>query len=243
MHTRLKGWGITLFAALLGALFLLCLATGCGGGEEADGIDIDNAWEQIKDANLKIESAQYELAIYYENTQFGSGQVQSMIIETNGEDYHDKLLVFGQVIGEVICVDGRQFEKDVQTNKWEEVPVAPVAFSSTDDFGQWLEQISQASSREFLGEENIAERWTERWHFSLGPEFAMNNLTSNPPSDLAQNSGSDVDLWIDEDEFFILRWEIVIHDVLITQEIGNGDLKFVINTSDINEPIDIAPPI
>jgi hypothetical protein len=242
MHARQVRWGVLIIAALTGTSLLFASVVGCGGGTTG-ATNIDDVWDEIKQANENINSLHREIAIYYENTQFGSGQVESMITDSNGEDVYDRTLIFDQVISEDMYFNGKQYSKDVTTNKWEEVPVISNDIGSNEYGPQLLDLLSQASSKQYVGEENIAGKQVKHWHFSLGPAFATSMLVSQPPFDLSQNTGSDVDLWIADNNFYIMRCEIVIHDVLITNEIGTGDLRFVINFSKINEPIEITSPI
>jgi hypothetical protein len=228
-------------AVFLLALLLFLVVAGCGGSKK-DEKYIDETLGKIIEANLGIASAHTEAAIYYENTQFGSGQVHSMIIDSNEKDAHDQLILFDQVVADSIYVNGRLYDRDVTTNTWQEVPIEPVDYSSEHQ-PQMLESLSQASSKEYIGYEMINGLETEHWHFSLNPEFAVNKFLLSLPSDISQNTGSDVDLWIDKDNYYIVRQDIVIHDVLISDEIGHGDLRFVINFSKINEPVEITPPI
>jgi hypothetical protein len=242
MHARQVRWGVLLLAALTGTCLLFVFIVGCGGGTKG-AADIDDVWGKITEANENINSLHREIAIYYENTQFGSGQVESMITDSNGEDVYDRTLIFDQVISEAMYFNGKQYSKDITTNRWEEVPVTSSDIGSTEYGPQLLDLLSQASSKEYMGEENIAGKQVKRWRFSLSPEFATNVFLSQPPFDLSQNMGSEVDLWIGDNNFYIMRCEIVINDVLITNEIGTGDLRFVINFSKINEPVEITPPI
>jgi len=51
-----------------------------------------------------------------------------------------------------------------------------------------------------------------------------------------------VEVWIDSDEYYLLRYEIVIREVIIPEKIGKGDIRFVVNISGVNEPVEIEPP-
>lgn len=231
-------------AVLTAAFMLLPFAAGCGGGKvKEETTDIDEIWGEIDQANRNINSVHREIAIYYENTKYGGGPVQSMITDSNGEDVHEQILLFGQVVSETIYVNGRQYDKDIETNKWKETPVTPLDEISDEYTPQLLDQLSEASSKVNMGAETIGDTLTEHWRFSLGPEFAMAMFTSMPSSDFSQNTGSEVNLWIGDGSYYIIKCEMVIRNVLITNEIGDGDLRFVLNFSEINEPIVISPPI
>lgn len=247
MRARLFRWAVLTLAVLAGTGVLLLPVAGCGGKKEkaTTGVtDIDEIWGQIEEANRDITSVHREIAIYYENTQFGGGQVSSMITDSSGEDVHDQTLILNQVVSEAKYVNGRHYERDATTdNVWKEVPVVSGDASTEYTPPRLLDRLSRASSKEYIGTEMIGDQETDHWRFSMQPEFATAMFPSQPPSDFSQNTGSVVDLWIGEENYYIARCEIVIDNVLITNEIGTGDLRFVINFSKINQPIEITPPI
>jgi hypothetical protein len=233
-------------AALSCSVLLLAVAVGCGGGtqgtEAAGELSMDEMWAKAQEADSGIESWHMEIASYYENTQYGSGQIQSIIIDVNGEDIHEQDLLLGQVYFEYKRVGDKQYNKDMENGTWTEVPAEQDATSASEYTSQFLELPSMAASQEHLGTETLDEEEAEHFHFTLSSDGVKEMFSSQPSFDFSQNTGGDVDVWIDSDEFYLIRYELVIRNAIIPEKIGNGDIRFVVSIRDINEPIEITPP-
>jgi hypothetical protein len=228
------------------AIFLVAVP-GCGGnsdeGGDASEMSIEELWARAEEADTAIESWHMEIASYYENTQYGSGQIQSIIIDVNGEDLHEQDLLLGQVYFEYIRVDGRQYNRDMATGAWSEPLEQQASPEATDYTSQFLELPSLADTQEHLGSETIEEVQAERFRFTLSPEDVKEMFSTQPSFDFSQNTGGEVDVWIDSDEYHMVRYELVIRDVIIPEKIGNGNIRFVVSIRDINHPIEITAPI
>ena len=94
-----------------------------------------------------------------------------------------------------------------------------------------------------MGVEVIDGRETEHFHFTLSPSRVEEMFTITASYDFSDNGGGEVDVWIDKETYFMVRYDLVIRNVVIPEEIGLGDLRFVVDISDINQPIEIAAPI
>ncbi len=236
-----------LAAALFYAALLLAAAVGCGagagGGEEASDLSIGELWARAQEADSGIASLHMEIASYYENTQYGSGPIQSIIIDVSGEDIHERDLLLGQVYFEYKRVGGKQYVKDMQSGTWSEVPGSHGTADRSEYASQFLELPSLAASQEHVGTETIDEGKAEHYRFTLSPESAKEMFSAQPSFDFSENAGADVDVWIDSDQFHLVRYELVIRNVIISEKIGHGDVRFVVNIRDINEAIEITPPI
>jgi hypothetical protein len=184
-----------------------------------------------------------EIAIYYQNTQYGSGQIQSMIIDMNGEDIHEQDLLLGQVYAEYIRVNGKQYSKDMMSEEWTEVPVTESDTAATEYSSRFLELPSLADSQEYVATEVIDDREAEHYRFTLSPLRVVNMFVSEVSSDFSENSGGVVDVWIDKQDHYLLKYELLISNAKISDEIGYGDIKFVVNIRNINEPIEITSPM
>ncbi|MDY6794751.1 MAG: hypothetical protein SWK76_05665 [Actinomycetota bacterium] len=231
-------------AATLVALFAVAFTVGCGGDKlEPAEMGVEDLWEMAAQADEDIESWHMELTSYYLNTQYDSGPIQSMIVDVNGEDLHEQWLLMGQVYAEFIKVDGREYSKDMLDDTWKEVEATSDGEIAGDYTSQFMELPSQASSQENVGVEVIDGRETEHFHFALSSSRVEEMFTTTTSYGFSDNGGGEVDVWIDRETYFMVRYDLVIKNVVIPEEIGLGDLRFVVDISDINQPIEIAAPI
>ena len=247
MHKQARIGKAALASALLCSALLLAVSAGCGEGtkesEAASELSMDEMWTRAQEADSDIDSWHMEITSYYENTQYGSGQIQSIIIEVNGEDIHEQDLLLGQVYFEYKVVDGKQYNKDMTDGTWFEVPADGDSSSATEYTSQFLELPDLAESQENLGTESIDEEDAEHFKFTLTSDGVNQMFQAQPSFDFSENAGGEVDVWIDSDEYYLVRYELLIRGAIITEKIGKGDIRFVVSIRDINEPIEITPPI
>jgi hypothetical protein len=239
MQNSFRIYGLILAAVM--AAGLVAAAAGCGGGTAASKMSVEDVWSRAGDSEKTVNSEHMEIAIYYENTKFGSGQMQSLIIDVSGKDFHLQNLLFGSVVSEDIQVGGTHYAKDMGKNTWSTSAAQPDT-STAEVNSQFLELPSIADSYEKVGTEMLGEVQTEHYRFKLSPQAAVQMFPPTPPADFSSTTGGDVDVWITSKDFNMVRYELVIRNVKITDQIGNGDVRFLVNVSKINEPIDIAPP-
>ncbi len=231
-------------ALLMGGGLVAAVFTGCGGGgTKASKMSIDEVWAKAGDTEKIINSEHMEIAIYYENTTYGSGQARSLIIDLNGKDFHLQNLLFGSVVSEDIQVGGKHYSKDISKSTWSEVAGEAQDTSTTEVNSQFLELPSIASSQERVGTEMLGDVQTEHYRFTLSPDAAIEIFPPTPPADFSTTTGGEVDVWIESSDYNMVRYELVIRNVKITDEIGIGDVRFLVNVTKINEPIEITPPI
>lgn len=247
MLTRHEHSRASALLALSAACLIALVLAGCGGAagdaEEAREVTIDDVWSKAQEAEKELASWHMEIASYYENTAYGGGPIQSIIIEVEGDDLHEKDLMLGQVYSEYIRAGGKQYSRDMASGAWEEVPVE----GEDDDPGerfpsQVMELPSLADSQEYMGTESIDSRDAERFRFTLSPAAVREMFAAQPTFDFSQNRGGVVDVWIDARDYYMSRYELVIKNVGIPEQIGIGDIRFVVNIRDVNEDMDIEPP-
>lgn len=227
---------------------ILASAAGCGGetggGKEASELSIEELWARAEEADTAIESWHMEIASYYENTQYGSGQIQSIIIDVDGDDLHEQDLLLGQVYFEYMRVGGKQYSKDMASGTWSEVASDQSPAADASEYtSQFLELPSLADTQEHLGRETVEDDEAERFRFTLSQESVKGMFSAQPSFDFSENSGGEVDVWIDSDEYYLVRYELVIRNVIIPEKIGRGDIRFVVSIRDINQPVEITPPM
>ncbi|MDD3718999.1 MAG: hypothetical protein PHP28_10110 [Actinomycetota bacterium] len=227
-------------------LLLLAATPGCGGSgepEKAGELSIEELWARAEEADNAIESWHMEISSYYENTQYGSGQIQSIIIDVNGEDVHEQDLLLGQVYFEYMRVGEKQYNKDMKSGAWSEVAAEQASADASDYTSQFLELPSLAETHEHVGAETMEGVETEHFRFTLSPEGVKQMFSTQPSFDFSENAGGEVDVWIDNDDYFLVRYELVVRNVIIPEKIGHGNIRFVVSIRDINQPIKIEPPI
>jgi hypothetical protein len=229
--------------AVIVSSLLIAFLGGCGGGgSKASKMSIADVWAKAGDTEKTINSEHMEIAIYYENTTYGSGQARSLIIDINGKDFHLQNKLFGSVVSEDIQVGGKHYTKDMGKSTWSEVQGAPADTSTSNVASQFLQLPSIASSQQRVGTETLDQVETEHYRFSLSPEAAVNMFPPTPPADFSTTTGGDVDVWITSSDFNMVRYELIIRNVKITDQIGIGDIRFLVNVTNINQPIEITAP-
>ncbi|MEW6554016.1 MAG: hypothetical protein AB1384_06995 [Actinomycetota bacterium] len=242
----INGWP-TFISVLALTLFLVVSGLGCGGspeGEEKAGeLSIDELWARAQEADSAIESWHMEIASYYENTQYGSGQIQSIIIDVSGEDLHEQDLLLGQVYFEYIRTGGRQYVKDMDSGTWNEASAEQPSTDASEYTSRFLELPSVAATQEHVGSETIEGVEAERFRFTLNSDGVKEMFSAQPSFDFSENTGGEVDVWIDSDDYYMVRYELLIRNVIIPEKIGHGDIRFVVSIRDINQPIEITPPV
>ena len=238
---------LALTAVIFCSALLLAAAVGCGGGtneaEKASELSIEELWARAEEADTAIDSWHMEIASYYENTQYGSGQIQSIIIDASGEDIHEQDLLLGQVYFEYMRIGGKQYNKDMTNGTWVEAPADQASTDTSEYTSQFLELPSLAATQEHLGTETIDEGEAEHFRFTLSSEGVKGMFSSQPSFDFSENTGGEVDVWIDSDKYYLVRYDLVIRNVIIPEKIGHGDIRFVVSIRDINETIEISPPV
>jgi hypothetical protein len=242
----MKG-GLAVISVAMFTLFLAVSTLGCGGsadgGEKASELSIEELWARAQEADTAIESWHMEIASYYENTQYGSGQIQSIIIDVNGEDLHEQDLLLGQVYFEYVRARDKQYIKDMDSGTWSEAPAEQPSTDTSEYTSQFLELPSIAATQEHVGSETVEEVEAERFHFTLSNDGVKEMFSAQPSFDFSENTGGEVDVWIDSDDYYMVRYELLIHNVIIPEKIGHGDIRFVVSIRDINQPIEITPPV
>lgn len=243
---RRKGRVLALvFPALVLAVVLVSFAAcGCGEKEErAEDLSIEEVWQRVKEAHDSARSFHMEIAGYYLNTGYGSGQIQSIILDVDGENLHERDLIFGQVYAEYIRVDGKVYSKDVGTGQWQEMAVEETGITAETYTSRFLDLPAVASSAEYVGEEKVNQRRTWHYRFTLDSSTVADLLAGDSSYDFSRNEGGVVDAWVDAETFHLARYQLEVKNVVISQQIGQGDVRFVIDITGVNEPVDITPPL
>lgn len=218
--------------------FLLVVFPGCGKGEPS----LEEIWDKSAEAQENITSLHMEIAIFYQNTKFGSGQIQTYTVDVSGNNVHLQNSIFGHTFSEVIVVGGKQYSRSMGEKKWQEQPVSLTAQSATEQMRGLANLPSVASTKENKGLEKVGGKETYHLYFGLAPGEIPSLFSKVPVSQLSAASGADVDVWVEKDTYYRIKYEAVIRNVLIEEKIGYGDVRIVTNITEINQPISISPP-
>ena len=212
---------------------------GCFGGEPS----VDEIWENSQEAEDKINSLHMEIAIYYENTQFGGGQIQTTSINVSGSNLQATSALFGQEFSELIVVGGKQYTRTMGSEEWSEQAATVNRQTVTEPIGGFAALPSVASTSENLGIEELNGVEVYHLSFTLTPDEVKSLFENVPASQIEANAGGDVDVWVEKDTDYRVKYEALIKNASITEQIGYGDIRIVTTVTDINAPISISPPV
>jgi outer membrane lipoprotein-sorting protein len=232
-----SSWAVCILAVLLLAGLLLAFS-GCGG--EAS---VDELWEKSQEADNDINSFTMNVGIQYENTSFGTGQIQTFTYDVNGNNFHITGSIFGQTFSEIIVVGGTQYTRLPLAGQpdWTEQPAPSGTQPAAEQLGGFGDLPSIATASENLGIETVNGREVYHLRFTLTPDEISQLFRNVEPAQLQANSGGEVDVWIDKETNYRVKYEAVVRNVSI-QTVGNGDVRMTINITNITEPININPP-
>jgi hypothetical protein len=237
MNGKYKLAGISLIMVATVAL-LLASAAGCGGPKS-----VEEIWKKSLEAQKNITSMHMNVSLYYQNTKYGSGLIQTTSIDVNGENGHLQTTLFGLEFSEVFVVDGKQYSKAAGSDKWTEGSVTQPVQNASQQMEQFSNLPSLATSQENLGVEKIGGVEAYHLSFQVPPQSVGTLFPNVPVSQLSANAGAKVEVWIDKDKYYEVKYEALISNVSITDKIGNGDVRIVSEITEINKPIVISPPI
>lgn len=239
-------FGVLPLTLLMLVFAALSLSAGCG---EKDGVSgIDELLKEAQKAGEAVQSYHMVLSMSYENEPSGSVKTEELVIDIDGEDVQLKDTFFdpqtgeGMVIQEAVRVGDKQYKRDFTSEEWVEEPASLNEEAASTYTAHITDFASNSSSREDLGEEEINGVTAVHVRFVLSPEDVLSLMTDIPQSNLSDNAGGQVDIWIARDTFYPVRYELLFRNVMVAEDIGNADVKILIDITGINQPIDINPP-
>jgi len=237
MNPRFSRIGVPLLVLLLAALMLLTFP-GCGGVPS-----VEKVWEDSEEAEAEINSLHMEISIGYENTKFGGGQIQTTSINVSGENVQASSALFGQSFSELIVVGGKQYSRTMGSDQWTEQAASTNRQSVTQQVEGFANLPSVSSSSENLGLETLNGREVYHLSFTLTPDEVKSLFKNVQAAQLQANAGGDVDVWVEKDSGYRVKYEALVKNATITEQIGYGDIRIITTITSINEPISIAPPV
>jgi hypothetical protein len=249
MHDRSRlaaVWRVVLVLALPALASALFLA-GCGGSGVPS--EARTLVDKAQRAGDEITSYHKELVIFFESPGMTAAKTEELIVDVNGGDVSVKDTFFdqetdeGTVVQETTRVGEKQWTKDPAGGGWveEEPTLDEEAIASytprVSDF------LSNSSSVEDLGEESVNGTAAFHLRFELSPEDVTALLPNIPPSNLEASTGGQVDLWIDADTDYPMKYEIVYRNVTVGEGYSDLDVRIVIDVTNIGQSIEITPPV
>lgn len=238
MKARKLRLGACVLALLLVAGMLFTFP-GCFGGDPS----VEEIWEESQEAEKNIDSLHMEISISYENTKFGGGQIQTTSINVSGENVQATSALFGQSFSEVIVVNGIQYSRTMGSEEWTQQPATISRETVTEQVEGFANLPSVASSSENLGVETLNGVEVYHLYFTLTPDDVKTLFKNVEASQLAANAGGEVDVWVEKDRGYRVKYEALVKNANITEQIGYGDIRLMTTITSINEPIAITPPV
>jgi hypothetical protein len=238
MNGRRTRLGVCLLVLLLAAGMLVAFP-GCGGGVPS----VEELWENSQEAEKDINSLHMEISISYENTKFGGGQIQTTSINVSGDNVQASSALFGQSFSELIVVGGKQYTRTMGSEEWTEQAATVNRQTVTEQVESFANLPAVASSSENLGLEILNGEEVYHLSFTIAPDEVRSLFPSAQASQLAMNAGGEVDVWVQKETNYRVKYEALVKNANITEQIGYGDIRVTTTITSINEPIAIAPPV
>lgn len=225
------------------------LLGGCGGdGGDSPGTGIEGLIEKARAAGERIESYRMVLTMFIEKEGDDHFRTERLEIDIDGEDvrlldiFYDPETGEETTIQEVVRVGERQFRRDLTSEGWVEEEVSLSEERASTYTSHIAEFLANSSSAENLGVEEVNGVEAVRLRFEMSSENVTNLMTEIPDENLADNQGGKVDIWIDESEYYPVKYEILFRHALIGQDAEYADVRIDIDITGINHPLDIAAP-
>jgi len=236
-------------AAALFVLTLSLLPTFCGCGAGSDPNSVKSLIERAEKAGEQVDSYHMVLTMYIESGELGVIKTEELVMEICGDDARMLDTIYnpdtGESLGseEVVRVGDAQFRKSIGTDQW----VQEEASLSEEAAGGYTTYINEfltnSISSENLGEEEVNGTTAVHLRFELSPENIRNLMTNIPTSSLEGSPGGQVDIWLQEDTDYPVRYELLFRGVTLGQYVQSADVRIVIEITAINQPVTITAPV
>lgn len=249
MRIKRRCLGITAAAAFLVlAVSLMLISAGCGAeGPEAG--EVAQLIEKAERAGEEVDSYNMVLTMYIESGETGSMPTEELVLEISGDDARMTDTIYdpetGESLGaeEVIRVGDRQYRKGISSDQW----VEEEANLSEEAAGGYTTYISEfltnSTSSRNLGEEELDGVIAVHLRFDLSPENIRTLMTNIPASSLEGSPGGQVDIWLEKETDYPVRYELLFRGVSLGQFAASADVRIVIDVTAINQDVTITPPV
>ncbi|MDY6794555.1 MAG: hypothetical protein SWK76_04635 [Actinomycetota bacterium] len=237
----------TIAAAALLVLAASLLLSGCGGDGSGDP-GVGDLMGRAQAAGEGIESYRMVLTMSVEKEGQDPAKTEELEIDIDGRDvrlmdtFYDPESGEGITIQEVIRAGDRQFRRDLTSEEWVEEEVSLSEEQAASYTSHIKDFLANSSSAENMGVESVNGVEAVRLRFEMSPENVLSLMIDVPEENLADNQGGQVDIWIDESDYYPVRYEILFRHALIGQEGEYASVRIRIDITDINRPLDITAP-
>jgi outer membrane lipoprotein-sorting protein len=235
-------------AFALPALFLAVFLVGCGGDGTPQ--EVKSLLTKAQEAAETADSYRLVLSMSFEGEEVGSMKTEELTIDFAGGDisltdtFFDPETGEGTVIQEVVRIGDRQWARDLSSGEWVEQQPS----LDEDVIASYKPRISDVlpnseSALVLAGEEEVNGVTAAHLRFELTPENVSTLLPDIPESSLGENTGGQLDVWVDAADYHIVKYELFFRDVVIQQGGDRIDVHIVLDITGINQPIEITPPV
>jgi hypothetical protein len=230
-------------------IFMLLVSIGCGGNG-AGSSEVESMIKRAEEAGEQVDSYHMVLTMYIESGEAGSIITEELVLEISGDDARMLDTIYdpetGESLGseEVIRVGDRQYRKNIGGDQWVEDEEATLSEEAAGGYTTYISEfLTNSTSNENLGEEEVNGVVAVHLRFELSPENIRSLMTNVPASSLEGSPGGQVDIWLEKETDYPVRYELLFRGVTLGQYIESADVRIVIDITSINQPVNITAPI
>ncbi len=234
-------------AIILPVLAFILFSAGCGGNGGSS--EVERLIASAGKANEGIESYHMTLSMSFESEGLGNVKAEELIIDFAGggislvDTLYNPDTGEGTVIQEVIRIGDSQWRKDPGGSGWvEEQPNLDEEVLASYK-PRISDVLANSTSSTVLGDEEVNGVTATHLRFELGPEDLSALLPDIPESSLEGNTGGQVDVWLEAENHYAVRYELVFREVILQQGYEKVDVNIVLDITGINQPLEISPPV
>jgi hypothetical protein len=235
---RIVSWSVIPMSLLL--VLGLALA-GCGSGT-----NISDILKKSEQAEATITSMHQEVDTIWEQAQAGKGTVATNVINVSGSNMSYTQTLLGQNLGETIIYNGTQYTKKYGETTWTTTPASsttPSTATAGVATSQFSNLVNNTQSQKDLGKEMVNGYNCYHFQFELSPDNIRNLIQQVPKENVAANNGGMLDIWIDEQNSYLVKEQAVFNNVTYPNtDLGFINLTILLSRTNINQPVAINPP-
>lgn len=228
---------------------MLLAFTGCGGNG-ADSSEVESMIKRAEEAGEQVDSYHMVLTMYIESEETGSTVTEELVLEISGDDARMLDTIYnpetGESLGseEVIRVGDKQYRKNIGSSQWVEDEEATLSEEAAGGYTTYISEfLTNSISNENLGEEEVNGVTAVHLRFELSPENIRSLMTNVPASSLEGSPGGQVDIWLEKEADYPVRYELLFRGVILGQYVESADVRIVIDITAINQPVTISAPV
>lgn len=230
-------------------IFMLLVSTGCGE-DGAGSSEVESMIKRAEEAGEQVDSYHMVLTMYIESGEADSTITEELVLEISGDDARMLDTIYdpetGESLGseEVIRVGDKQYRKNIGGDRWVEDEEATLSEEAAGGYTTYISEfLTNSISNENLGEEEVNGVTAVHLRFELSPENIRSLMTNVPASSLEGSPGGQVDIWLEKETDYPVRYELLFRGVTLGQYIESADVRIVIDITSINQPVIITAPI